>query len=178
MIITLSGKAESGKDFCASLMKEYLDDLGHKTLIIHQADYLKYMCKTYYGWDGQKDEKGRHILQYVGTDLVRSKYPNYWVEATLRAMMILRHEYEFFLIPDTRFPNEINMMKYDYLVKSVLVVRPNHINKLTPEQRLHASETSLDNFEFDYTIIGGEGRQGIYQPTINVINQILEFINE
>jgi len=174
MIITLSGKAECGKDFCSSIMKEYLEELGHKTMIIHQADYLKYICKTYFGWDGQKDEKGRALLQYVGTDLVRSKYPNYWVESTLRAILILRDMYEFFLIPDTRFPNEITLMKFDYSVQSVLVTRPNHINKLTPEQRLHASETALDNFQFDYTIVGGEGRDGAYQPTINVVSEILE----
>lgn len=173
MIITLSGKAESGKDFCAKIMKEYLEGGGFKPIIIHQADYLKYICKTYFGWDGEKDEKGRQLLQYVGTDLVRAKYPNYWVDATLNAILILKETYDFFLIPDTRFPNEITLMREHYMLASVLVVRPNHVNKLTPKQRLHASETALDNFQFDYTIVGEEGYEGVLQPTVNVVGDII-----
>jgi hypothetical protein len=177
MIITISGKAESGKDFCAKIMQEYLEEHGYRSrvLILHQADYLKYICKTYFGWDGTKGEKGRQVLQYVGTDLVRTKYPNYWIDATLRTILILEHMYDYFIIPDCRFSNEIIVPKVaEFDVCSVLVTRPGHINSLTPEQRLHLSETALDNFDFDYTIVGGEGRDGAYQPTIDVLLKIMK----
>ena len=34
------------------------------------------------GNDGlpDKDEKGRHILQYVGTDVIRKQAPDFWVD--------------------------------------------------------------------------------------------------
>jgi len=173
MIITLSGKAEAGKDFVAGLMKEDLETMGESVLIIHHADYLKYICKTYFGWDGVKDEKGRALLQYVGTDLVRAKYPNYWVDATMRTILILEHIYKYFLIPDCRFPNEILLPKVaEFDVASVLVVRPGHTNNLTDEQRLHASETALDNFDFDYRIVAESGRENAYKGMLPVLLQI------
>jgi hypothetical protein len=173
MIITLSGKAEAGKDMCADIMREALVASGRTVLIIHHADYLKYICKTYFGWDGVKDERGRSILQEVGTDLVRAKYPNYWVEATMRTVLILEHLYDFFLIPDCRFPNEIDSPRnVGFDITSVLVVRTDHVNSLTEKQRMHPSETALDNYEFDYTVSSITGRNNLWLPTIDVLSKI------
>jgi len=174
MIIGVSGKAESGKDFCANIMQEYLENNGYKSIILHYGDYLKYICKMYFGWNGEKDEEGRKILQHVGTDLIRAKYPTYWVDSMLRTILILEDIYDYFIIPDTRFPNEILVpIAAEFDIKTVLVTRPNHVNKLTEEQKNHLSETSLDGFSFDYTIIGGEGREGVYQKTIEVLLNII-----
>ena len=78
-VITISGKAQNGKDTTAGLLKAALEADGYKVLITHYADLLKYICKQFFGWDGQKDDAGRHILQYVGTDIIRQKRPDYWV---------------------------------------------------------------------------------------------------
>ena len=173
MIITLSGKAESGKDFVARLMKEDLETMGESVLIIHQADYLKYICKTYFGWDGTKSVEGRRILQYVGTDLVRAMYPNYWVDATMRTILILEHMYKYFLIPDCRFPNEIDVPRNaGFDVASVVVKRPGHTSALTEEQLNHPSETALDNYEFDYEIVAESGRENAYKAMLPVLLQI------
>ena len=42
-------------------------------------------------------------------------------------------------------------------VISVRIERPNHQNKLSEEQRSHLSETSLDDYNFDYTLYVEEG---------------------
>jgi len=173
MIITISGKAEAGKDFVAGLMKEELETRGKSVLIIHHADYLKYICKTYFGWDGKKDEKGRALLQYVGTDLVRKKYPNYWVDATMKTILILEHMYDYFLIPDSRFPNEIDVPKNaGFDVVSVVVKRPGYISALTEEQLAHPSETALDNYDFDYEIVAESGRENAYKAMLPVLLKI------
>ena len=173
MIVTISGKAEAGKDMCAGIMREALVASGRTALIIHQADYLKYICKTYFGWDGVKDNKGRTLLQEVGTNLVRAKYPNYWVDATMRTVLILEHMYEFFLIPDCRFPNEIDVPRNaGFDVASVLVVRTDHVNSLTEEQREHPSETALDNYDFDYRVSSITGRSNLWIPTVEVLSKI------
>jgi len=79
-VIAISGKAQNGKDTTAGFLKCALESDGYRVLVTHYADLLKYMCKQYFGWDGQKDDAGRQILQYVGTDVIRSKRPDFWVD--------------------------------------------------------------------------------------------------
>ena len=70
-VICISAKAQHGKDTVANFMKECLEAKEKRVLVTHYADLVKYGCKTFFNWDGQKDEKGRALLQYVGTDIVR-----------------------------------------------------------------------------------------------------------
>ena len=164
-VITISGKAEHGKDFCSKILKTELEHLGKKVLIVHYADYLKFIAKQYFDWDGKKDTKGRKLLQWLGTDLVRKRYPDFWVEIVSKLLIVLSPDYDFFLIPDTRFPNEINVMKSYFNTIAIKVVRLNYENKLTPEQRNHPSETSLSGYSFDCVI---EAESGIEKATLAV----------
>ena len=79
-VILFSGKATSGKDASAFILKELLEQDNKTVLITHYADLLKFICKNIMGWDGIKDEKGRRILQKVGTDTIRKQNPDYWVD--------------------------------------------------------------------------------------------------
>ena len=79
-IVSISGHAGSGKDTVAGIIKERLEHDDRKVLITHYADLLKYICKTFFNWNGKKDERGREILQYVGTDIIRKQDENYWVD--------------------------------------------------------------------------------------------------
>lgn len=110
-VITISGKAQNGKDTTAGLLKAALEADGYKVLITHYADLLKYICKQFFGWDGQKDDAGRHILQYVGTDIIRQKRPDYWVGFVTSILELFPNEWDYVLIPDCRFPNEIDYLK-------------------------------------------------------------------
>ena len=73
-VILISGSARFGKDSAAFIMKELLEKQKKKVLIIHYADNLKLFAKNYFGWSGQKDQKGRELLQWLGTDVVRKNY--------------------------------------------------------------------------------------------------------
>ena len=108
-IITFSGKAQHGKDTTAKYMKEFFESLGKKVVILHFADYLKYVCKEYFHWNGIKDEIGRTILQKVGTDLARKNYPDIWVNVVSNFILAFQTEFDYFLVPDCRFPNEIDL---------------------------------------------------------------------
>lgn len=79
-VIAVSGHARHGKDTVAKMLQEQLEADGNKVLITHYADLLKYICKTFFGWDGKKNERGRTLLQHVGTDVVRKNEPNFWVD--------------------------------------------------------------------------------------------------
>lgn len=153
-IILLSGKAQSGKDSAANMMKTKLESKGKKVLIVHYGDLVKYTCKTFFGWNGEKDEQGRTLLQEIGTDKIRAKRPNFWVSYIRNILSIFENEWDYVLIPDTRFPNEIDLMKNTFDdVTSVCVVRTNFISPLTEEQRNHKSETALDDRIFDYYLV-------------------------
>ena len=151
-VVCVSGKARHGKDTTAGYLKEQLEARGKKVLIAHYGDLVKYICKTFFDWDGQKDEKGRTLLQYVGTDVVRSQAPDYWVDFVASVLQMFPNEWDYVLIPDCRFPNEIwrmECMKGDFEVTHIRVIRETEgwVSPLTEEQQKHPSETALDDYK-------------------------------
>lgn len=150
-IIAISGKAQHGKDTTAGILKRQLEADGYRVLIVHYADLLKHICRSFFGWDGRKDDAGRHILQYVGTDIIRAKRPDFWADFVIDVLGLFPDEWDYVLIPDCRFPNEISCLKkagFDSI--HIRVVRHHFTSPLTAEQQSHPSETALDNCKPDY----------------------------
>lgn len=173
-IITISAKARGGKDFCANIIKEQLEREGNKVLIAHYADLLKYIMRTFFNWNGEKDEVGRTLLQRVGTDVIRKQNPNYWVDFIIGILKMFPSEWDYVIVPDTRFPNENDELKRKgFDVVTVRVVRPDFDNGLTEIQKQHESETALDNYNFDYKITN-KGDDSVYQE----VNEFLKWINK
>jgi hypothetical protein len=152
-VILIAGKAQNGKDTTANFLKENMENGGYKVLIIHFADYLKFLCKSYFGWDGTKSDNGRFILQHVGTDIIRQKSPDFWLNNVIEFLKVMDGQYDFVLIPDVRFKNELAFEEGRKLwpVWSVRVNRFNFESPLTESQQQHISETDLDDSEFDYS---------------------------
>lgn len=152
-VILISGKAQNGKDTTASILKQTLVDNGDRVLITHYADLLKYICTNYFGWDGKKDDKGRQMLQYVGTDVIRKQNPTLWVDFVAMILKYFKGNWDYVIIPDCRFPNEITrMIEAGFDTIHLRVHRPNFESPLTQEQQNHPSETALDNFGADVYI--------------------------
>ena len=157
-VITISGHARNGKDTIAKILEHQLKMDGHTVLITHYAGLVKYICKEYFGWDGLKDEKGRNLLQFVGTDVVRRQDPDFWVNFIASILSFFTTSWDYVLIPDTRFSNEINVLKRKgFDVTHLRVERPNFENGLTEEQKNHPSETALDDITPDYLIKNDAG---------------------
>ena len=144
-VIPVSGKAQHGKDsfgeaLKASLMEGYgLTDSEVK--IMHYGDFVKFIASAYGGWDGKKDEAGRTLLQVIGTE--RGRYtvdPLIWVKMVEASIGIFADTLKFVIIPDTRFPNEIeyfhNRTIALHSVKTlpIRMERPDFDNGLTEEQ--------------------------------------------
>ena len=166
-ILAISGHAQNGKDTVAGLIKDSLKVDGNRVLVAHYADLLKYMCRTFFDWDGNKDEKGRHILQYVGTDIIRKQAPDFWVDFISSVLTYFKENWDYVLIPDTRFPNEIDkLISNGFDVIHIRVVRPNFESPLTEEQQSHPSETALDNVNPDFYIYN-EGSMDELKEKIN-----------
>jgi len=152
-IITISGKAQHGKDTAANMLQSMLEERGHRVLITHFGDLVKYICSTYFAWNGEKDEFGRSLLQSVGTEIVRAKDNDFWMKFIRDLIEFFPDEWDYVIIPDTRFPNEIEGLRAHGLdVTHLRISRPGYDSGLTVEQLTHPSETALDSYRPDWFI--------------------------
>lgn len=155
-IILISGKAEAGKTTTANIIKEHLQNdhfPEYNVAIVPYGQYVKDTAKMLWGWNGKKDEAGRNLLQWWGTDVVRAQDEYFWVNTVICLSDVMQYHFDYLIVDDCRFPNEIEPWKSIYEdVTTIRVERPGHENCLTPEQRMHPSETSLDDYEFDVTL--------------------------
>jgi hypothetical protein len=179
--IIISGKAGSGKDTVANFIKEELEKHGKRVLVIHYGDAVKWVLREFFNWDGNKDAVGRTLLQRIGTDVVRSKFPNYWTAIVVGLLEAFEpyNDFDVALVPDARFPNEVDIALER--LHNCVTVRINRRNadgsewinpNLTEEQRNHPSETSLDQFAFDYVIHNDEGLDTLQESALTVLQDL------
>lgn len=132
-------------------MAETWRNMGLEVLIANFGDLVKHVCTKFFDWGGEKDEYGRFLLQYVGTQKVRGRSPDYWVNFIASMLTFFPDEWDVVILADTRFPNEIEVLKeFGFDVVTVRIDRPDHVSRLTPEQLENESETALDDYDFDW----------------------------
>jgi hypothetical protein len=174
-IICISAKAQHGKDTVAEMIQDELQSQGKRVLIAHYADLLKHICRTFFNWNGEKDDAGRTILQRVGTDVVRKQRPDFWVEFIVDILNLFPEDWDYVLIPDTRFLNEIEYLKevgFDSML--VRVIRDNFDSGLSEDQLNHPSETALDYYNYDYIIENNTDLQGLRDNVNIFVNEVYE----
>ncbi len=162
LLVLVSGKAGSGKDaFVAGLRAAGMDFLW-----LAFADALKDMARAT-GWDGKKkDERGRRLLQDLGSAWRRYD-PLFWV----RKVQNMASSYHgSVVVSDCRFWNELVEMQlfgscFGFRVVTVRVERPGYDNGLTGETAVHESETNLDGLSFDMTVFNE-------QPTVEEFKRV------
>jgi len=149
-IINIHGKAEHGKDTLANYLKK---ELNGSVQVVHYGDDLKKIAKKK-GWNGEKDNNGRVLLQFIGTEWGRKLIDkDLWVKRAEVKFENVDH----IIIPDCRFPNEIDYFKNrGYKNISIKIVRLDEEgniwnSNLNEKQKKHDSEVKLDDYEFDYT---------------------------
>ena len=154
-VITISGMARGGKDTMgAALVKEFAKQ-GVKACVFHYADMLKTVARVCYGWDGAKDEKGRQLLQNLGTEGFRAIDPDIWVEAIIPILKGLSKDFNVVVLPDVRFINEAIKLRDSMYVDgvfSIKIERDGYDNGLTEEQKKHPSENGMKGFRFDLIV--------------------------
>jgi hypothetical protein len=83
----------------------------------------------------------RDFLQYFGTTIVRKIYNNAWVDSTLQRILI--EQPQLAIIPDIRFPNEVEAIKKNGGI--VIRLTRNIANSQ------HESEMALDKDRYDWS---------------------------
>ena len=169
-IYLFTGKAQSGKNYIARELNKALTS-EHKTVLELSFAYkLKSFISTLFDMPIEEVDKWklneqpftangttmREILQRFGTDIIRKHVDkDYWIKFV--ATRIVNTDYNYYLITDYRFPNELDVVDYiklydlynltDYNVKVVKV-----INNSTIKSSKHESELLTDVIDADIVI--------------------------
>ena len=164
IVIGIGGKKTAGKDFTANIIKEFFESKDEKVQLITFADTLRDVTKTL-GIDvdgiyasGQKDSlilpgwnmTLRELLQYLGTDCLRSKNENVWVDS---AHSKIDPDANVVIFTDVRFENEIKYVESFDRGSSVYINNP---LILSDDASGHSSEqlspcVFLNELDNDYT---------------------------
>ncbi len=188
-MIGICGRAGSGKSFLA----QELRDLEPKVVKVSFAAQLRHEIETQLGvepgatklWDKPTSPALRFILQQYGTNYRRAQDPDYWVKKGMAVANMYDQEGRLVVFHDVRFPNEAYAIKNAggliVRVATHVHLRKERLGELPPD---HASETALDDFEFDFYL---EGRQSdehsktvrdiLTEATFNDVD-FMEAINE
>jgi hypothetical protein len=75
-------------------------------VILSFAEGLKRCASEWFGWDGKKDERGRRLLQTLGTDAGRHYDPEIWVRMWKARAWALLATGNWIVADDVRFENE------------------------------------------------------------------------
>lgn len=122
MIILISGYATSGKDTFANFLQKYLP----KVKTLHFADPIKECATKYFNWDGVKDERGRRLLQQIGR-VGREYNKDIWIHKLAEKIRNEQNDYEYFIVPDWRFKNELNVLRKIFENDRIITVRIHHL---------------------------------------------------
>lgn len=147
-VIGIGNKARHGKDRLASLIIDMVEGARRYSF----ADDLKAYARVL----GMKGKDGP-LLQALGTDVFRRLDPDVWVRCLY--WKIAEDRPRVAVLPDMRFPNEMQMVK-DLGGTTVRVVRLNEdmsVYQAPDRDPNHASETALDDAPFDWCIMAKTG---------------------
>ncbi len=161
-VVGFCGPFRSGKSLAAG----FVADIFGCTKV-HFASGVKEIAKECFGWDGEKDEKGRRLLQRIGTDCGRMYNPNIWVEKTAKQIeyFYLREINRLFVIDDVRFDNEAIFV---HLFKNSLVIKIDR-ELAKDELRQHASELGVNPALIDVIIVNDSSKNELGRKVIRCI---------
>lgn len=172
VIIGISGKMGSGKDFIASKIKQYLATTkSAQSIQLAFADALKMEAIHNHGLDfkqafpdsGQeRSSDTRQLLQSIGRQ-ARDKDPLYWTKIMDSTVRLHKSRgVEAFVISDVRFENEAKWIKAnrgiiirvnapDRTRQRALIEAKNNL-ELADKIQADSSETALDEWEWDHIV--------------------------
>lgn len=110
------------------------DGLPMDVRLKYSNDGQQVTDSAYEPWPRSGPMTVREVLQVIGTDIFRERvWGDVWAAAPFKA----EHDEDFVIIPDCRFPNEV-----EYAQQHGTLIRVRRLTGLTDS---HASETALDD---------------------------------
>ena len=148
--IGFSGRIGSGKSHISDVLLHRSKNV--LPILLPFAKPLKKLAKEYFGWDGQKDDRGRKLLQVLGTEVGREYGGwDFWIRKWKQEIERFKakqlenlpknwHDHTFFLVivDDIRFSNEAEeIISHGGKVFEV-------VNKEIENNNDHISENGID----------------------------------
>ena len=153
-IYLLVGKAGSGKNYVANILKQKLPN----AVITSLSKYIKLFALELGLWDGDDNNKPRKFLQTTG-DKLRAVDENILTKRMLDDIKVYEMlNIKNIIISDVRLLNEINNLKNsDYNIIVIKVSSKKSNRKLTIEEQNHLTEKELEDYkDYDYLIENNE----------------------
>jgi hypothetical protein len=148
-IIGVAGPKGSGKTTVANILANKLNGV-----IVPFAKPLKDIARSL-GWNGKKDEKGRRLLQLLGTECGRECIDqDIWVKKWL-AYVDIHVLSSVVIADDVRFENEASMILKN---NGTLIEVKREGYEYSDE---HASEKGLDKNFFDMIVVNNKSMESL-----------------
>lgn len=154
MITMISGRAGEGKTTLARYCQDILvADYKISSALVPFAKMVKDTA-FFMGWDGEKDDKGRRLLQEIG-NTGRTYDINLWARHAVEFIDNCSANFEYIFIDDWRFPNEGKyLQEYSWPTITVRIHRPKQYHTLLNSPLYNdVSEISLPDTDEYYDII-------------------------
>ena len=175
IIILISGKARSGKSTIAKYLEKELQKRKKEVIISPYTKYLKQYISEITNKRITEKNKPRELLQKLSSDLIKNKLGNtdFFIKRQIEDLEFYSYFKDYILIPDVRFPKEIEEIKRKFKnVISIRVERNNYQSDLTEEQKNDITEIALDNYEkYDYKINNNENTN-LKEETATIIKEL------
>lgn len=162
-----SGKAHVGKTTCAEILTKIAKEDGLNVGIFPIATKVKLIARDF-GWLGEKDERGRKLLQDIG-NIGRSFDEDVFIKSCTNSIeRSERYPYDVVILDDWRFTNEFLFVKNTQLLYKPITIRVQSSVRGGLDGNLgeDVSETSLDEFSFMYTVDNNYEHQTDLYPVL------------
>lgn len=105
VIILISGKRGVGKSYIAEKLNILLRNNDYTSEIRNFANDIKICARSFFYWDGLKNDRGRKLLQNLG-NVGREYDQNVWVADLVKSIEGELFLSDVYIVDDWRFPNE------------------------------------------------------------------------
>jgi hypothetical protein len=168
--ILITGLAEAGKTEIANFVIGY-----HPTaMIIPMAGKLKEIARRM-GWDGKKDERGRRLLQHLGTEVGRVYDEDMWVNFVIAHWSRIKRafDHDILVSDDVRYPNEHTRICEHFGAENTYVIRVERdASGLDGTTSNHISEQSYLDIPCDVLIVNNGSLSDLEAEVISFISTI------
>ena len=171
-IFVIAGKAGSGKNEVARIIKEYYIYKLEDCAVTSYSKYIYNFAKELTDWDGMPGNKPRDFMQKVG-DIIREVHPNYFTSNMIEDIPIYEKYVNNLVISDARMPGELDKIRDSFEnVYTIYVENQFATSKLTIEQQSHITEHALEGYnDFDY-IIANDTMENLKDKVFKILEEI------
>lgn len=170
-VIAFGGGIGAGKDTAAEMALQILRTNFVAAEQWSFAGELKRIAYEVFGWDHQKDERGRVLLQRLGTEVGREYNPNIWINKLIAAYERAEGPNHFtrtndtvVIISDARFQNEVDFANR-YGISVLLDGRSGKVNGIVG----HASEALHEVSGWSFTVDNSGSLGRLYDQVLAIL---------